>query len=113
MKKNRNNILLIVFVILFAISVICDGLIFYDFFDPCRIYMDKCGESFTFNLVHSKYFIKGLAIENLFNILVSILIIYRSIYKKKYIFITLGIIAILTTFSLWLLLMGEFGLIFS
>lgn len=112
-RKMKYSILLIIFITLFVISVLCDGLIFYDFFDPCRISMDTCGESFTFNLVHSKYFFRGLMLENLFNIITSIIVIYRSKKNNKNIFIILGIISIFTTFSLWLILMGEVGIIFS
>lgn len=106
MKIDKNKVLLIVFYILFGISVISDCLIIYDFFDPCRIDMNKCGESFTFNLVHSSIFLKLLGIENLFNIIVSCFVIYKNSLKKKYIFIVLGVISILSTFSLWLLFMG-------
>ncbi len=113
MKISKKKVLLIVFIILFILSIIGDVLIFYDFFDPCRTYMDGCSKSFTFNLVHSKYFLKCLAIENLFNIIISTFITQLSIKKKKYIWIILGIISIFSTFSLWLLLMGEVGLIFS
>lgn len=112
MKKiNKNKILLIVFFILFVLSVLSDGVIFYDYFDPCRIDMDRCSNSFTFNLVHSSYFLKVLGIENLLNIIISGLVIYKN--RKNYVSVVLGVISILSTFSLWLLFMGELGIIFS
>lgn len=114
MKKiTKDKFLLIIFFVLFVISILGDGVIIYDFFDPCRVDMNKCGESFTYNLVHSNIFPKLLGIENLLNIIVSGIVIYRYSSKKKYLFIVLGVVAIFTSFSLWLLFMGELEIIFK
>lgn len=112
-RLNQYKILLILFFILFAFSIIFDGLIIFDYFNPCRIDMNRCGESIWFNFVHDKDFLKIVAFENLFNIIISGFMIYSSIIKKKYIFVICGIISILSSFSLWLLFMGEFKIIFS
>lgn len=112
-KLNQFKILVILFFILFGLSVIFDGFIIYDYFNPCRIDMNKCGDSVIFNLVHDDDFLKIIGIENLLNIVMSCFVIYSAKLKKKYIFIVFGIISILSCFSLWLLLMGEVGIIFN
>ena len=112
-KLNQYKILLVLFFILFAFSVIFDSLIILDYFNPCRIDMNRCGQSMFFNLVHDKDFLKVVAFENLFNVIISGFMIHSSFIKKKYYFVVCGIISILSCFSLWLLLMGEFKIIFN
>ena len=83
-KLDKFRILLILFFILFGLSIILDSLIFIDFFNPCRI-----------------------------DIIISGFTIYALVLKKKMAFIICGVFSILSCFSLWLLLMGEFKIIFS
>ena len=112
-KLDKFKILLILFFILFGLSIILDSLIFVDFFNPCRIDMNSCGSNLLFNLVHHKAFLKIILFENILNIIISGFTIYASVLKKKMAFIICGVFSILSCFSLWLLLMGEFKIIFS
>ena len=111
-KMNKEKILLIIFIVLFSLSILGDILIISDYFNPCRIDMDSCSQSLLYEFVHGKIFLKILGIENILNIIFSTIIIYKSFLKKKYALFTLGIVSLTTTLSLWLLMFGEIKILF-